>query len=186
MANEPLITLRRANLTADPQFGQTQSGRQILRLRVACNTAHRDQNNQWHDDTAYFFGITLWDMSQISLYRGLRKGDTVAVRGLYRETQGEDQNGNPVTYRNIDMAEVALLHGPKNTQNGPQQPSNTAWQRGQAYANSNTQQAAQRPQTAVQPPAGRPQANTPQSNWTAPAASYTQGAGFDDGGQDAF
>lgn len=117
MANEPIITLRRAVLTADPTTGSTNSGKSMLRLRVASNTSHKDQSTgQWQDDQTFYFGITLWDQAQIRLYQGLHKGDTVTVTGYYRETTGMDQNGQNTTYRNIDQAQVALLHAPKNGQ----------------------------------------------------------------------
>lgn len=170
MANEPVVYLRRANLTADPSLGTTNSGRNYLRLRLASNTSHKDENGQWQNDQAFFWSATLWDEEQINLYRQLHKGDTVAVRGNYREEQGTNQNNEPVTYWNLDWAEVSLLHAPKNRQQ-PSQPQsgNDAWQRGQAYS-QNTQQNAQN--------------TAPHANWSN-TGTNTGYDGFG-GGEDAF
>lgn len=117
MANEPIITLRRATLTADPTTGTTGSGKRMLKLRVASNSRHKDQaTGQWKDDATYYFGITLWDQAQIRLYQVLHKGDTVSVTGYYRETTGMDKNGQNAIYRDIDQAQIALLHAPKSAQ----------------------------------------------------------------------
>ncbi len=170
MANEPIVYLRRANLTADPSLGTTNSGRNYLRLRLASNTSHKDENGQWQNDQAFFWSATLWDEEQINLYRQLHKGDTVAVRGNYREEQGTNQNNEPVTYRNLDWAEVALLHAPKSRQGGGQpQAGSTAWQRGQAYAQNSPQNT---------------QNGASHANWgnTGTSAGYD---GFG-GGEDAF
>lgn len=127
MANEPQIYIRRANLVADPETRTSQSGKQFLALRVACNTSHKDQNGNWQTDDTYYYGVTLWNMDQISFYQHLQKGDAVSVRGSYRETHGQDRDGNPTVFKNIDFAEIAYLHSPRQQNGQSQNSQNNGW-----------------------------------------------------------
>lgn len=106
--NEPTISLR-GNLTADPVEQTTNGGRKVLHIRVASNPYHKDpQTGQYVSDPSSFYGISLWDLDQISLYRGLKKGMQVRVEGVLRRSQGTGRDGQPVEWLEIDRALIAL------------------------------------------------------------------------------
>jgi single-strand DNA-binding protein len=67
------------NLTTDPELRSLPSGTAVCKLRVACNT-RRKTNDEWVDKPNYF-DIIVWGKAGESAARYLAKGSPVAIDG---------------------------------------------------------------------------------------------------------
>ncbi len=82
------------NLTADPDLRETSGGLQICKLRVACNTRRKVQD-QWVDKPNYF-DVTVFGAQGVNAHKYLSKGRPVAIDGRleWREWQDKDSGKN--------------------------------------------------------------------------------------------
>ncbi len=82
------------NLTADPDLRETSGGLQICKLRVACNTRRKVQD-QWVDKPNYF-DVTVFGAQGANAHKYLSKGRPVAIDGRleWREWQDKDTGKN--------------------------------------------------------------------------------------------
>lgn len=94
------------NLGADPELRMTQGGVAVLKLRIATNEAHYDQNNQlkvrtdWHD-------VALFGPRAEGLARILKKGESIVVEGALRSSTYE-RDGMKIKRVEVVAREVML------------------------------------------------------------------------------
>jgi single-strand DNA-binding protein len=67
-------------LTKDPELRTLPSGSSVCSLRVACNSARRDTEGEYHD-TPNYFDVTAFGGMAESVGRYTRKGSRVAIDG---------------------------------------------------------------------------------------------------------
>ena len=104
------------NLTADPDLRETTGGLQICKLRVACNTRRKVQE-QWVDKPNYF-DVTVFGTQGVNAHKYLSKGRPVAIDGRleWREWQDKDTGKNR---QSIDIiADSVQFLGGRDDNNG--------------------------------------------------------------------
>lgn len=103
------------NLTRDPELrdvGSGESGTQVLRLRVACNTFSRQaENNQ----RANYLTVEVWGNRAPALQQLLRKGQKVSVQGSLRWSdytkEGEESPRESITIRSTEVVPGRVPNG---------------------------------------------------------------------------
>ena len=117
------------HLTNDPQQRQAQNGNQYTTVSVAGNEHSRN------GDEAFYFGAMFFGKRGETVLN-YHKGDLVSMTGHLHEYQGNDGN----TYKQLNYAEIELLHQKQNQQqsnnnqaNYNQQPSNNGAQSNQEF-----------------------------------------------------
>lgn len=89
----PIITIQ-GNLTADPEYRTTQSGKLVANLRIAANDSKYDERSQsWVQSDVLFLTVVAWEpLAQNLQASNLAKGSPVIVTGRLRSRQWEDDN----------------------------------------------------------------------------------------------
>ena len=79
-------------LTKDPELRTLPSGSSVCSLRVACNSARRDTEGEYHD-TPNYFDVSAFGAAAESVSRYTRKGSRIAIDGRleWREWETSDQ-----------------------------------------------------------------------------------------------
>ena len=86
------------NLTAAPELRFTPSGQAVANLNVAVN--HRrlnKQTNEWEDDGADFYGVSVWREQAEHVAESITKGIEVIVVGALKSRSYDDRDGNKRT-----------------------------------------------------------------------------------------
>lgn len=80
-------------LTKDPELRVLPSGTSLSNLRVACNSARRDHDGEYHDKPNYF-DVTVYGASAENVSRYMHKGSRVAIDGRleWREWETSDRS----------------------------------------------------------------------------------------------
>jgi single-strand DNA-binding protein len=82
-----------ANLTADPELRSLPSGTSVCKMRVACNTRHKDAaTGDWGDKPNYF-DVTVWGAQGENAARYLSKGSPLAIDGRLEWREWDTQDG---------------------------------------------------------------------------------------------
>lgn len=97
------------NLGADPELKYTQSGKAMLRMRLATSERWKDQNGERKERTEWH-ALMLWGPRAEALSRILRKGDRIACEGKIR-TNAWEKDGEKRYSTEIMVDEVELLGG---------------------------------------------------------------------------
>ena len=100
-------------LVSDPQLRQTNTGKSVASLRIACDRVRRDANGQMQAD---FFDVTAWDRTAEFICRYFHKGEMIAVDGRLQSRSYQDKNGNNRTAIEI-VANNANFVGSKGSGN---------------------------------------------------------------------
>jgi single-strand DNA-binding protein len=69
------------NLTQDPDLRSLPSGMSVCKLRVACNTARKDQSTGEWGTKPNYFNVDVWAGQGEACAKFLRKGRPVAIDG---------------------------------------------------------------------------------------------------------
>jgi single-strand DNA-binding protein len=79
-------------LTRDPELRGLPSGTSVCGLRIACNSARKDAEGDYHDKPN-FFDVSVFGASAESVNRYTRKGSRVAIDGRleWHEWEAPDQ-----------------------------------------------------------------------------------------------
>ena len=78
-------------LVADPQLRQTNTGKNVTSIRIACDRGRKDANGQFQAD---FFDVVAWDRSAEFVCRYFQKGSLIAIDGRLQSRNYQDKNGN--------------------------------------------------------------------------------------------
>lgn len=138
------------HLTNDPQQRQAQSGNQYTTVSVAGNEHSRN------GDEAFYFGAMFFGKRGETVMN-YHKGDLVSMTGHLHEYQGNDGN----TYKQLNYAEIELLHQKQSQQQPNNTQSNQEFNKGQQptwNGQPNNYQSQQSPNN------GQPQSDN-QNDW---------------------
>lgn len=95
-------------LTADATLRFTPNGRAVLNFDLAEN--HRRRNgDQWEDDGATFYRVSVWGKRAENLAEELTKGTPVLVTGEFRTREYETRDGGKGRSLDITADTVGLI-----------------------------------------------------------------------------
>ena len=152
------------NLGADPELRRTNSGTQVLNMRVAVNERVRQQDGTWADRPNWI-GVVVFGNRAEAISRFLSKGTKVSVSGRLRYSEWQDsETGKKRSKVEVVANDIEFLsprsdapaYAPQYQQPAPayQQAPQEAPQYQQAYARQ--PQAAPAPAPQYQQPAAAP------------------------------
>ena len=77
-------------LVADPQLRQTETGRKVASLRIACD---RGYQNASENRKADFLDVVAWEKTGEFICRNFSKGDLLSVTGRLQSRTYRDRSG---------------------------------------------------------------------------------------------
>ncbi len=125
-------------LVADPTLRQTQTGRKVASLRVACDRGRRDANGQTQAD---FFDVVCWEASADFVCKYFQKGSLIAIDGRLQSRNYTDKSGNNRTAIEIVATNINFA-GPKSTNSGNNNNYAAPASNGYSAPRANTMEAA--------------------------------------------
>ena len=98
-------------LVADPDLKFTQNGKQVANVRLAANSAKKDQTTgEWVQTDQVFLNASLWgDDAEHLIEAGAAKGDKVVVTGQLATREFDKQDGSKGLSVEVKWAKVAVL-----------------------------------------------------------------------------
>lgn len=78
------------NLTKDPEFKVTATGKELLSMRIAVNRRVKDKTGAWKDEPM-FFSVDWWGDLAAKAKDRLRKGSPIVVEGRLKGREYEDK-----------------------------------------------------------------------------------------------
>lgn len=105
------------NLTRDPQFNKTQSGKSYARFTVAVNRRFGGK------DEADFVSCVAWERTADFISQYAKKGTTVGVEGRITTGSYDDKTTGKKVYTTDVTCENVQLIGSRNQSSEPQQTS---------------------------------------------------------------
>ncbi len=102
-------------VVADPELKQTQSGANVVSIRIAVNRSYRSRDNQQNE--ADFFNVTAWQSTAEFIAKYFRKGSAICVCGRIQNRSWTDQNGQK-RYATDIIAEEANFVENRSNQEG--------------------------------------------------------------------
>lgn len=97
------------NLGADPELRQTNSGHEVLKLRVATSERYKAQDGEWKERTDWH-SVVVWGRRAGALNGILSKGSRLFVEGRLSTSSYEDRDGNK-RWRTEVIANNVILGG---------------------------------------------------------------------------
>ncbi len=79
-------------IVADPELKQTQSGTNVVSIRIAVNRGFRSRDAQQQNE-ADFFNVTAWQNTAEFIAKYFRKGSAICICGRIQNRSWVDQNG---------------------------------------------------------------------------------------------
>lgn len=77
-------------LVADPQLRQTETGRKVASLRIACDRSYQDASGNRKAD---FLDVIAWEKTGEFICRNFSKGDLLSVTGRLQSRTYRDRSG---------------------------------------------------------------------------------------------
>ena len=108
------------NLGVDPELKFTQSGKALLRMRLATTErfgtgeGQREERTEWHT-------VILWGNRAEALGKFLGKGHKLYIEGRLQTREWEAQDGGKRSTTEINAHEVLILGGGQRGEGGGQQ-----------------------------------------------------------------
>jgi len=96
------------NLGMDPELKHTQSGRSILRMRLATTDKFKDNAGQWQERTEWHT-VIVWGNRAEALSVFLRKGHKLYIEGKLKTRQWEAQDGSKRSATEVVLSEILVL-----------------------------------------------------------------------------
>lgn len=78
------------NLTKDPEFKVTATGKELLSMRIAVSRRVKDKSGAWKDEPM-FFSVDWWGELAAKAKDRLRKGSPIVVEGRLKGREYEDK-----------------------------------------------------------------------------------------------
>jgi len=100
-------------LTADAEFRVTPTGKELLKCRIANNSAYSDDAN--------FFEVAIWGKTAVALKDYMLKGKQIAIQGRLQQQRWTNAEGQQRSKVEIVAENVQLLGGNKPQDNAPSQ-----------------------------------------------------------------
>ena len=93
--------------TADAELRFTPSGQAVASLNVAVNhRRYNKQTNEWEDDGADFYGVSVWREQAEHVAESITKGTEVIIVGTLKSRSYDDRDGNKRTVWEITADHV--------------------------------------------------------------------------------
>lgn len=104
-------------LVADPQLRQTETGRKVASLRIACDRSYQDASG---NRSADFLDVIAWEKTGEFICRNFSKGDLLSVTGRLQSRTYRDRSGANRHVVEV-VANTADFSGPRsaNTSTAP-------------------------------------------------------------------
>ena len=96
------------HLGADPEARFTQSGKPIVRLRLATNRRWRNGSDEWQEETDWHNVVTFGDLAERTRQR-VAKGDLVLVDGRLQHRTWKADDGTPRSRSEVVARTVQAL-----------------------------------------------------------------------------
>ncbi len=103
-------------IVADPELKQTQSGTNVVTIRIAVNRAFRSRDAQQQNE-ADFFNVTAWQNTAEFIAKYFRKGSAICICGRIQNRSWIDQSGQK-RYSTDIIAEEANFVESRGAQDG--------------------------------------------------------------------
>ena len=101
------------NLTRDPDFNETSSGKSVARMSIAVNRQY------CKDNTVDFFNLTAWNKTAEICAKYLHKGSKVIVEGKLQTNQYDDKDGNRRIAYDIVIDQIEFIGSKKDADGAP-------------------------------------------------------------------
>ncbi len=113
------------NLTADPRFNYTSTGKAVANLRIAVSSRRKNRDGEYADTPPVFYDVTVWGTPAEHVADCLHSGDRVLVTGhtyleAYTDSTG-DQRTKPVI--DADAIGVSLRYATATPVKATRQPT---------------------------------------------------------------
>ncbi len=87
------------NLTSDPRFAVTASGKAVANLRIAVSSRRKGRDGEYADTPAVFYDVAVWGQPAEHVADSLHVGDRVIVTGTtyvetYTDSTGDQRSKN--------------------------------------------------------------------------------------------
>lgn len=80
------------NLTKDAELTHTQTGKTVLKFRIACNERYQDkESGEWKDGETYYQDVEFWGKKAEVVAGYLPKGKEVRVEGKLKLDTWDDK-----------------------------------------------------------------------------------------------
>ena len=106
------IIIVEGNLTSNPRFNFTSSGKAVANLRVAVSSRRKGRDGEYADTPPVFYDVTVWGGPAEHVANSLTGGDRVLVCGrswveTYTDATGEERTRQVI---DADMVGVSLRY----------------------------------------------------------------------------
>ncbi len=81
------------HLGIDPEYKRLESGREVIRFRLATTVNYRDKNNEWQSNTQWH-NIVCWGALSQRIQNNLHKGSYIALEGSLQYRNYQDNTGH--------------------------------------------------------------------------------------------
>lgn len=99
----------RGHLAADAEVRYTNSGEEVVSLRLAVGVRRRDAEKGWIDVRTDWLDVAVWNAALAGRVTGLRKGQHVEVRGRLKFGAYIDRDGVPRPSTTLTAFSVTLV-----------------------------------------------------------------------------
>ena len=96
------------NLTSNPRFNFTSSGKAVANLRVAVSSRRKGRDGEYADTPAIFYDVTVWGGPAEHVANSLAGGDRVLICGRGWVEAYTDATGKERTRQVIDADAVGV------------------------------------------------------------------------------
>ncbi len=103
-------------LVADPTMRQTQTGKSVASVRIACDRGRRDANGQSQAD---FVDVVCWEHNADFVCKYFQKGQLIVIEGRLQSRNYQDKNGNNRTAIEIVANNINFAGGKSQDNNAP-------------------------------------------------------------------
>ena len=111
-------------VVADPELKQTQSGANVVTIRIAVNRGFRSRDAAQQNE-ADFFNVTAWRQSAEFVSKYFRKGSSICVVGTIQNRTWTDQQGAKHYATDIIADEINFVDSRSDSPAGASQSSYT-------------------------------------------------------------
>jgi single-strand DNA-binding protein len=98
-------------LTRDPELRPLSSGHNVCGLRIACNSARRDEHGEYQERPNYF-DVNVFGPSAENANRYTKKGSRVAIDGRLEWREWESADGQKRQAVSVVSETIVFLDGP--------------------------------------------------------------------------
>ena len=103
-------------VVADPELKQTQSGANVVTIRIAVNRGFRSRDAAQQNE-ADFFNVTAWQNTAEFIAKYFHKGSAICVCGRIQNRTYTDQSGQKRTWTDIVAEEVNFVESRNSQEN---------------------------------------------------------------------